>query len=27
MEGSVRGIESARVVPVLSGVWLTRLTG
>jgi peptide/nickel transport system substrate-binding protein len=26
-EGSVRGIESARLVPVLSGVWLTRLTG
>jgi peptide/nickel transport system substrate-binding protein len=27
MEGSVRGISSARLVPVLSGVWLTRLTG
>lgn len=27
MEGSVRGISSARVVPVMSGVWLTRLTG
>lgn len=27
MEGSVRGIGSARAVPVLSGVWLTRLTG
>jgi ABC-type transport system substrate-binding protein len=27
LEGSVRGIDSARVVPVLSGVWLTRLTG
>jgi peptide/nickel transport system substrate-binding protein len=27
MEGSVRGISSAGVVPVLSGVWLTRLTG
>jgi peptide/nickel transport system substrate-binding protein len=26
-EGSVRGINSARLVPVLSGVWLTRLTG
>ena len=27
MEGSVRGIDSARAVPVLSGVWLTRITG
>jgi peptide/nickel transport system substrate-binding protein len=27
MEGSVRGIPSAKVVPVLTGVWLTRLTG
>jgi peptide/nickel transport system substrate-binding protein len=27
MEGSVRGIGSARAVPALSGVWLTRLTG
>jgi hypothetical protein len=27
MEGSVRGIDSARLAPVLSGVWLTRLTG
>jgi ABC-type transport system substrate-binding protein len=27
MEGSVRGIDSARFVPVLSGVWLTRLRG
>jgi peptide/nickel transport system substrate-binding protein len=27
MEGSVRGIFSARSVPVLTGVWLTRLTG
>jgi len=27
LEGSVRGIDSARAVPVLSGVWLTRLTG
>jgi peptide/nickel transport system substrate-binding protein len=27
MEGSVRGIASARLVPVLTGVWLTRLTG
>ncbi|HEY1237562.1 MAG TPA: ABC transporter substrate-binding protein [Solirubrobacterales bacterium] len=27
MEGSVRGISSARAVPVLTGVWLTRLTG
>lgn len=27
LEGSVRGIDSARVVPVLSGVWLTNLTG
>jgi peptide/nickel transport system substrate-binding protein len=26
-EGSVRGIDSARGVPVLSGVWLTHLTG
>jgi peptide/nickel transport system substrate-binding protein len=27
MEGSVRGISSAGSVPVLTGVWLTRLTG
>jgi peptide/nickel transport system substrate-binding protein len=27
LEGSVRGISSARVVPVLTSVWLTRLTG
>jgi len=27
IDGSVRGIESARALPVLSGVWLTRLTG
>jgi ABC-type transport system substrate-binding protein len=27
MEGSVRGIDSARFVPLLSGVWLTRLRG
>ncbi len=27
LEGSVRGIDSAEEVPVLSGVWLTRLTG
>jgi peptide/nickel transport system substrate-binding protein len=27
MEGSVRGISSARLVPALSSVWLTRLTG
>jgi peptide/nickel transport system substrate-binding protein len=27
LEGSVRGIDSARAIPVLSGVWLTRLTG
>jgi ABC-type transport system substrate-binding protein len=27
MEGSVRGIDSARLVPILTGVWLTRLTG
>jgi peptide/nickel transport system substrate-binding protein len=27
IEGSVRGISSARVIPALSGVWLTRLTG
>ena len=27
LEGSVRGISSARSVPVLTGVWLTRLTG
>jgi peptide/nickel transport system substrate-binding protein len=27
LEGSVRGIDSATVIPVLSGVWLTRLTG
>jgi hypothetical protein len=26
-EGSVRGISSAGVVPVLTAVWLTRLTG
>jgi peptide/nickel transport system substrate-binding protein len=26
-DGSVRGIDSARSVPVLSGVWLTDLTG
>ncbi|MFL5907206.1 MAG: ABC transporter substrate-binding protein [Solirubrobacterales bacterium] len=26
-DGSVRGIDSARAIPVLSGVWLTRLTG
>jgi peptide/nickel transport system substrate-binding protein len=26
-EGSVRGISSARLVPALTGVWLTRLTG
>jgi peptide/nickel transport system substrate-binding protein len=26
-DGSVRGIDSARTVPVLSGVWLTDLTG
>jgi peptide/nickel transport system substrate-binding protein len=26
-DGSVRGIDSARAVPVLSGVWLTHLTG
>ena len=26
-EGSVRGITSAGIVPVLTGVWLTRLTG
>jgi len=26
-EGSVRGISSARLVPVLTGVWLTRLSG
>jgi peptide/nickel transport system substrate-binding protein len=27
LEGSVRGISSARAIPVLSSVWLTRLTG
>jgi peptide/nickel transport system substrate-binding protein len=27
LEGSVRGIDSATTIPVLSGVWLTRLTG
>jgi peptide/nickel transport system substrate-binding protein len=27
LEGSVRGISSVAVVPVLAGVWLTRLTG
>jgi hypothetical protein len=27
MEGSVRGISSAGSVPLLTGVWLTRLTG
>jgi ABC-type transport system substrate-binding protein len=27
LEGSVRGIGSADIVPVFSGVWLTRLTG
>ena len=27
LEGSVRGINSASTVPVLSSVWLTRLTG
>jgi peptide/nickel transport system substrate-binding protein len=27
LEGSVRGIGSARTVPMLSGVWLTHLTG
>jgi peptide/nickel transport system substrate-binding protein len=27
LEGSVRGIGSAEAIPVLSGVWLTRLTG
>jgi hypothetical protein len=27
LEGSVRGISSARSVPALTGVWLTRLTG
>jgi peptide/nickel transport system substrate-binding protein len=27
MEGSVRGLDSVRRVPVLSGVWLTHLTG
>ena len=26
-EGSVRGIPSARLVPALTGVWLTRLSG
>jgi ABC-type transport system substrate-binding protein len=27
LERSVRGIDSARAVPLLSSVWLTRLTG
>jgi len=27
LQGSVRGIDSATAIPVLSGVWLTRLTG
>jgi len=27
LEGSVRGVDSARAIPVLSGVWLTRLRG
>ena len=27
LEGSVRGIDSARAIPVLSSVWLTRLVG
>jgi peptide/nickel transport system substrate-binding protein len=27
VEGSVRGIDSASAIPVLSSVWLTRLTG
>jgi ABC-type transport system substrate-binding protein len=27
LEGSVRGIDSARSVPVFSAVWLTRLLG
>jgi peptide/nickel transport system substrate-binding protein len=27
LEGSVRGIDSATAIPVLSSVWLTRLTG
>jgi len=27
LDGSVRGIASARAIPVLSGVWLTRLAG
>ncbi len=27
LEGSVRGIDSAEEIPILSGVWLTRLTG
>jgi peptide/nickel transport system substrate-binding protein len=27
LEGSVRGIDSALAIPVLSSVWLTRLTG
>jgi peptide/nickel transport system substrate-binding protein len=27
LEGSVRGIDMAGAIPVLSGVWLTRLTG
>jgi hypothetical protein len=27
VEGSVRGIDSALAIPVLSSVWLTRLVG
>ena len=27
LEGSVRGIDSAQAIPVLSSVWLTRLIG
>ena len=27
LEGSVRGIDSAQAIPILSSVWLTRLTG
>ncbi len=27
IDGSVRGIDSATAIPVLSGAWLTRLTG
>jgi peptide/nickel transport system substrate-binding protein len=27
LEGSVRGIDSASAIPVLSSIWLTRLTG